>query len=131
MRFSPAERHDVGHRGQRHQADRADQEVAEVGRGLLAVAEALADLPGELERHPRAAEVAAGVPAAVEPGMDDHVGLGQVVPDGVVVGHDELDAQLARQPRLVHGRDPAIDRDDQRRPGLSVASLRSASAFTP
>ena len=58
------ERDDVGDRRQRHQADRPDEEVAEVGRGLLAVAEALADLPGELERHPRAAEVGARVGAA-------------------------------------------------------------------
>ncbi len=50
------DRHDVGDRGQRDQADRPDEEVAEVGRGFLAVAEALADLPGQLERHAAAAE---------------------------------------------------------------------------
>ena len=83
-----AERDDVGDGRQRHQADRPDQEVAEVRRGLLAVAEALADLPRELERHAGAAEVAAGVAAPGQPGVDDHVGLGQVGADRVVVGHD-------------------------------------------
>ena len=55
------QRDDVGHRRHRDQAQGPDQEVAEMGRGLLAVAEALADLPGELEGDPRAAEVAARI----------------------------------------------------------------------
>ena len=84
-----------------------------MGRRLLAVAEALADLPGQLERHRRAAEVAERVAAPRQPRVDDHVGLGQLGADRVVVGDDQLDAQLARQPGLGDGRDPAVDRDDQ------------------
>ena len=59
---------------------RSHQVIAEVRRRPFAVAEALADLPGQLERHPRAAEVAAGVPAAGQARMDDHVGLRQLEP---------------------------------------------------
>ena len=108
------ERDDVGDRRQGDQAERPDQEVAEVGRGLLAVAEALADLPGELERDPRAAEVAAGVGAAGQARMDDHVGRRELGADRVVVGDDQLDAQLARERGLGDRRDAAVDRDDQR-----------------
>ena len=79
-RFSSAERDDVGDGGQRHQADRPDQEIAEVGRGFLAVAEALADLPRQLERHAGAAEVAAGIAAARQPGVDDTSASGKLGP---------------------------------------------------
>ena len=124
------ERHDVGDRRQRHQADRLDQEVAEVGRRFLAVAEALADLPGDLERHAGAAEVGAGIAAPLEPGVDDHVRLGQLGADRVVIGDDELEAQLTRQAGLGDGRDTAIDRDDQLGP-LLAPEPRSASPLTP
>ena len=107
------ERHHVGDRRQRDQAHGPDQEVAEVGRGALAVAEALADLPGQLERDARPAQIAARIGAARQPRVDDHVRLRQARADRVVVGHDQLDAQLAGQLGLADRRDPAIDRDDQ------------------
>ena len=46
--------------------------------------------------------------------MDQHVGRGQFRTDRVVIGHDQLEAQLARQPCLGHRRDAAIDGDNQR-----------------
>ena len=107
------ERHHVGDRRQRDQSQGTDQEFAEVGRGPLAVAKALADLPGQLERDRRAAQIGAGLMAAGQAWVDDRVGLRQRPADRVVVGDDQLDAQLARQLGLAHRRDAAIDRDDQ------------------
>ena len=114
MRFSSISGNDVRDRGHRHQAQGLNQEVAKMGRGLLAVAKALADLPGELERHSCAAEVAAGVGAAGQARMNQHVGRREIGPDRVVVGHDQLHAQLTRQRGLGHRRDAAIHRDHQR-----------------
>ena len=94
------DRHDVGDGRHRHQADRLDEEVAEVGRRLLAVAEPLADLPGQLERHAAAAKLAERIGAPGQPRVDQDVGLGEVQAEGVVVGHDQLDAQLAGELRL-------------------------------
>ncbi len=83
-------------------------------RSFLAVAKTLADLPGDLERHPRAAEVGKRVATARPSRMDDDVGLGPLRSRRVVVGHEELEPELASESRLVQGRDAAIDGHDQR-----------------
>lgn len=57
-------------------AERMDQVIAQMRRRLLAVAEALANLPGQLEGDRRAAEIAEGIRASGQPGMDQNVGLG-------------------------------------------------------
>ena len=106
-------RNHVGDRRQGDQSQRTHQKVTQVRRGPLAVAKTLADLPGQLERHGRAAEIGAGGMAAGQARMDDRVGPRHRRADRVVIGDDQLDAQLTRQLGLAHRRDPAIDRDDQ------------------
>ena len=70
----------VGHGGEGDEVHGLEEELSEVGRGAFAVAEGLADLPGELEGDAGAAEVGEGVIRAGQPGVDDDVGLGQPGP---------------------------------------------------
>ncbi len=109
-----------------------DQEVAQVRRGAFAVAEALADLPGQLERHARPAEVGAGVAAArrAAGGRSRRRPAAQEPIVWWSVTISSTPSSLASC-GFAHRRDPAIDRDDQLGLVLGRKLAASASALTP
>ena len=115
---------------ERHQPHGTDQEVAQMRRGTLAVAEALADLPGQLEGDARPAEIAAGIGATRPSRVDDNGRLGKVGADRVVVGHDQLDAELAASSASRKAEIPQSTVTISAE-GFSAASRRRASALTP
>ena len=123
------QRHDVGHGAQGGQPDGLEQEILHPRGDPLGPAGLLAEGPGQLQGHARAAQAAERIAAAGQPRMDDGRGVGQLRARLVVVGDDQLDAQLAGQGGLLDAGDAAIDGDDQL--GPSAARLRIASAFSP
>ena len=111
--------HHVGHSSQGGQPDGLQQEIAHPRADFAGPAGLLAQGPGQLEGHARAAQVAERIAAAGQAGMDDGRRLGQLRRRLVVIGDDQLQAELAGQGGLFHGGDAAIDRDQHRR--LAVA----------
>ena len=96
------QRHHVGHRPQGRQPDGLDEEVAHPRADLLRPAGLLAQRPGQLEGHARAAQAAEGIVAAGQPRMDDRRGLGQARAGLVMVGDDQVQAESAGQGGLFH-----------------------------
>ena len=85
------ERHDVGHRGHRHQV----QQRLHGGAALRQ--DGVGQRLDELEGDARAAQVIARVTAVRSPRIDQGVGIRQLGRALVVVGDDQVDAQLAGQ----------------------------------
>ncbi len=108
-----AQRHDVGHRADRGQSNGPHQEGAHLRGGFFAVAQPLANSPGELERDADAAQVAERIARAGKPRMHEARRLRQGGTDLVMVGDDKLQAQFAGQGRLGDAADSAIDADQQ------------------
>jgi hypothetical protein len=69
----------------------------------------------ELERDARAGEILVDRGIARPPRVHQSEGLGEVRGRMVVVRHDEIDAQVAGEERLVHRGHAAVDRDDHLR----------------
>ena len=89
-----------------------------MGRGLLAVAKALQTCQASLNATAAPQRSAKGYWLPASRGWTITSAVGQVGADRVMVGDDQLEAELARQIGLGHGRDAAIDRDDQLGPVL-------------
>ena len=81
----------VGDCRKRDESHRVDEKIAEVGRRLFAVSEALAHLPGEFERHGGAAESAERILAAGEPGMNESEWM-----DQIYFGYDATTDRMGR-----------------------------------
>ena len=113
------QRHHVGHRPQGRQSDGLEEEIAHPRADLLRAAGLLAQRPGQLEGHARAAQTAEGIGAAGQPRMDDRRGLGQTGAGLVMIGDDQVQAEPPRQGGLLDAGDAAIDRQQQVR--LAVA----------
>jgi hypothetical protein len=128
----PQERHDVGDSSQRDERQGFQQEVPEGRRELLRPREALRQGPHELERHPDAREVLERIRAARRPGIDDRDRGRQDRSRLMMVGHHDVDAQLAgglnlpdRRRAVVHGDDERDARGSQfpHRPGTDSVAL--------
>ena len=100
------QRHDVGER-----ADRRDLDEA---RHQLVAAGAAAERLHQLQRDADAGQVLVGIGAVVPLRVDDGERRRQLGVGLVVVGDDQIDAELARAPRRLGAADAAVDRDDQR-----------------
>ena len=111
--------HHVGHRPQGGQPHGLEREVSHPRADLLRPAGLLAQRPGQLEGHARAAQLAEGIGAARQPRMNDRRGLGERGPGLVMIGDDQFQAELAGQGGLLDAGDAAIDRHQQVR--LAVA----------
>ena len=106
------ERNDVGNRRERDHAERLQEKLAKHRRGFFAVAEGFTDQPGEFERHPRAAEVGTRVADLADARVNDRRRVRKHRAGGVVVGDDQLDAELLGELRDLDRRDAAVDSDD-------------------
>ena len=96
----------------------------------------LADGPSQLHGHRRAAQAAEGIAAAGQPRVYDGRRFGQLRARLVVVGDDQLQAQLPGHIRLVHAADAAVDRNEQfgllrgqRADGVAVQSIAFVNAM--
>ena len=67
----------------------------------------------QLEGHAHAGEIFVGVAAVRPVGIHNCHGLGQDILAFMVVGDDQIDAQLPAQLRLGHGGDAAVYGDDE------------------
>ena len=103
------QRHDVGHGADRGQADGRHQKVPQRLADALGLAGPLAEGPGQLERHARAAQAAERIAVPRQPRMDDRRRVRQSRGELVVIGDDQLQAQLAGQRRFGNAGDAAID----------------------
>ena len=101
--------HDVGDR-----ADGGKRAVARKQRILAPLAKG----QNELERDAHTRQVLEGIRAVGPVGVNDGHGGGELLLALVVVGDDKIDAERRGVGRLVHARDAAVDRDDQRHAGL-------------
>ena len=108
------ERHDVGDRRQRHQSHRPDEVIAQVGRGRLPSPKLLQTCQASLNATPAPQRSPQGYEPPGSRGWTITAASRQIRADRMVVGHDQLDAQFARQLGLAKRRDPAIHRHDQR-----------------
>lgn len=97
--------HDVGDR-----ADGGKRAVARKQRILAPLAKG----QNELERDAHARQVLEGIRTVGPVGVNDGHGGGELLLALVVVGDDKIDAERRGVGRLVHARDAAVDRDDQR-----------------
>ena len=68
----------------------------------------------QLQRDADAGEVLVGIAAVVPLRVDHRQRRRQLGVRLVMVGDDQIDAELARAPRRVGAADAAVDRDDQR-----------------
>ena len=100
------ERHDVGERADRGDLDESRQPGVASG--------AAAQRLHQLQRDADAGEVLVRIRAVVALRVDDRQRRRQLGVRLVVVGDDQIDAELARAPRRVGAADAAIDRDDER-----------------
>ena len=123
------QRHDVGHGAQRGQTHRLDKKILHSRADAFGPAGLLAQGPGQFHGHARAAQSAEGIIAAGQTRMDDGRGRGQPRARLVMVGDDQLDAQLAGQLGFVATADAAID--GHQHLGLFGGQLRRASQFSP
>ena len=101
--------HDVG-----DGADGGERAVAREERVLAPLAKG----QNKLERNANARQVLEGIRAVGPVGVNDGHGGGELLLALVVVGDDKIDAERRGVGRLVHARDTAVDRDDQRHAGL-------------
>ena len=99
----PLKGHDVRHGAQ------ADHVGVLLQHGLLVAAEGA----GQFEGYAHAGEVFVGVPPINTMGIHHRGGLGQGVLALVVVGDDQVDAQLPAQLRFRQGGDAAVHGDHQ------------------
>ena len=97
------QRHDVRHEPQRKQVG----VTLEHGRLVAGYR------GGELEGDAHAGQPGVRIAAVRAVGVDDRDRVGKLLLALVVVGDDEVDAELSAQLRLVVGRDSAVHRDDQ------------------
>ena len=118
------EGHDVGDGAERCQANGAEEHLPQPRRHLLGATGARGNRPGELEGHRRATQIAEGIAASREPGMDEHGRLGERWPEAVVVGDDQIDPEIAGHRRLGGAGDPAVDGDHELRPLRRQAAER-------
>ena len=107
----PIEGDDVGHRAQRDEVE----ERGQIRR--LAASRALAP-PGtqrseHVEHHPDSGEALARESVAGAVGIDDGVGRGQSRAGQMVIGDQDVDAELLRAGDPVHARDAVVDGDDE------------------
>ena len=107
------EGHDVGDGAERRQADGPQEHLPQPRRHVLGATGPCGDRPGELEGHRGATQVAEGIAAPREPGMNEHRRLGERGAEAVVVGDDQIDPQLAGHVRLGGACDPAVDGDHE------------------
>jgi hypothetical protein len=98
------ERHHVGERADRRNLDERRQPVG--------LARPQAQRLHELERDAHAGQVLVGIRTVVPLGIDDRDGIRQIAVGLVVVGDDEIEAQLARASRRVGAADAAVHGDD-------------------
>ena len=91
----------------------------------LRLAGALAQRLHQLQRDADAGEVLVGIRAVVALGIDHRERRRQRAFGLVVIGDDQIDAELARAQRRLGAADAAVDRDDQR------ARPRRAGARSP
>ena len=95
-----------------HVRDRADRDkVGVAAQNALRVALQRAE---QLERHADAREIVVRIVAVRALVVHDRNGVRQRFLTLVVVRDDHVDAELPRPRRLVHGRDAAVHRDDER-----------------
>ena len=103
------QRHHVGDGAERGQADRPQERLAEPGGDPARSARPRGDRPGELEGHAGAAQVAERIRGAGQARVHEHVGRGELVGEGVVVGDDQLQAEVAGAPGLGAGLSKGVE----------------------
>ena len=114
---------DVGNRPERHQGERVEQELAELGGELSSPGEPLAQRPHQLERDPHSCVVLeAGLPLSRGARVDEGRRSGQLCRQLVVVRDHHVDAELRGQRDLLDRRGTVVHGDDQ-----SHAVLRELS----
>ena len=101
------QRHDVGQRADGRHLHERRQEIGAVGAG--------AERLHQLQRHPDSRQVLVRVAAVVALGVHDRQRARQVHVGLVVVGDDQVEAQLARALRGLHPADAAVHGDDEQR----------------
>ena len=107
------QRHDVGDRAEGCQPDRAQQHLAKPRGHLSSAARPRRDRPRQLECHAGTAQFAEGRRSARQPRVHEHVCGGQLVAEGVMVGDDEFQPQLAGTVGLGDAGDATVHRDDE------------------
>ena len=105
------ERDDVGDRRQRHQIG----ELVQCGRqhGRVAAVPARPQRLGELEHDACAAQVGEWIGRSRGGARGHDRGIGQHVPRAVMVGHDDVESELAGASDRFGSGDAAVDRDQQ------------------
>ena len=120
------ERHDVGDRADRGQADRRHEEVPHGLGHAFGLAGPLANGPGQLESHARTAQSAERIARARQARMDDRRSGRQFRAKFVMIGDDQLQADFARRESRLDASDAAIDADHQRCSALGQRPQRVA-----
>jgi len=99
-----------------HVGQRADGGDLDEGREPRRLAGAVAERLHQLERDADAGQVLVGIAAVVALRVDHGKAIGQIGIRLVVVGNDQVDAQVAGPARRLGAADAAVDRDDQLHP---------------
>ena len=117
------ERDDVGDGAEGGEGKQVEEDGADLGADAISPGSQRRDAPGEFEGDARAAELAEGVGGLAvdaDARVDDGVGVGEravsgftLAGDVVVVGDDQVEAELVGGLGLIEGRDATVHADDE------------------